>query len=819
MDNAVNSMSRSTHHDNRLQQILAAAKIGYWEWDIQNDRIAFNDRAANLLELLPGLFDGTYKGFLKLLHPDDRLNVPRTMNLAVKQGSEYQAEFRIMLPNGKSRWVKMQGCTDLDQIANIPIMSGVIIDIQDQKESEDALRVGETWFRLAQKATQAGAWKWNMDTDQVQWAAECFTIFGVSPEAFQPSCDAWLNLIHPEDRIHIGNEIEKARQGHKSLNLEYRIIDSTGNIRWIHSIGQMIVGADPSDSRMFGLVTDITVQRQAETELRQIEQLNQTVLDSMQEHIAVLDQNGNIIAVNRAWNDFVSGSEGNLNKRIGVGSSYLKVCDSSSGEQAAEDSIISSGIKDVLTGLLDHFTLEYPCHSPGGESWFLLQVSPLSRGRGGAVVTHLDITERKKGEAERMRLLNEAEAARKAAEAANRAKDEFIAQVTHNLRSPLNAILGWSKVLRSHAVDEKTVSDALATIQQSAEKQKHLIEDLLEASRMATGNLRLDVRPVSLSAVVHSAMEVMRPACEAKEINCETELATDADAINGDSARLEQVIWNLVSNAVKFTPRGGKVKVRIERADPHVQITVSDTGKGIQPAHLPHLFERYWQSDDSDRHRGGGLGLGLSFVRHIVELHGGTVSAESAGKDCGAKFIVTLPYPAVRMHDGVDSSISKPPQSPQDKSGDDSEKKNQNTILFPLMLDGLLALIVDDEQDARELVAAIMRQYGAQVLIVASAADALKTIQDSQRKPDLLISDISMPEEDGYSLIRKVRALPPEKGGQIPAIALTAYGRMEDRIRVLSAGFQRHVPKPVEPTELALSAAHLTGREIQHLDF
>jgi CheY-like chemotaxis protein len=416
-------------------------------------------------------------------------------------------------------------------------------------------------------------------------------------------------------------------------------------------------------------------------------------------------------------------------------------------------------------------------------------------------------------------LLNEAQAARETAEAANRAKDEFIAQITHNLRSPLNAILGWATVLRSQSVDEKTAADALLTIQQSAEKQKHLIEDLLEVSRMVSGNLRLDVRPVSLSAVIHSAMEIMRPACEAKEIDCETELATDADAITGDAARLEQVIWNLVSNAVKFTPSGGKVKVRIERADPYVQITVSDTGKGIQPAHLPRLFDRYWQPDDSDKRRSGGLGLGLSFVRHIVELHGGTVRAESDGEGKGAKFIISLPYRAVRLQESGETRTITPPQAMNALAEGDQIDNDHNPTVLPSTLNDLLVVIVDDEQDARELVAAILRQYGAQVLIAATAAEALRLIQNSVRMPDLLISDISMPEEDGYSLIRKVRALQPDKGGLIPAIALTAYGRMEDRIRVLSAGFQRHVPKPVEPAELALSAAHLTGREIQHLDF
>lgn len=461
---------------------------------------------------------------------------------------------------------------------------------------------------------------------------------------------------------------------------------------------------------------------------------------------------------------------------------------------------------------------EYRIVRPDGEvRWLSTRGRPYTNEFGNVTLMLgfvRDITERKETEAELARLLTQAQVARETAEAANRAKDEFIAQITHDLRSPLNAILGWAQVLRTRKVDEQTTADALAVIEQSAEKQKHLIEDLLEVSRIVSGKLRLDVRPVSLSNVIRSAMEVMQPACEAKEIDCETELATDADAISGDPVRLEQVIWNLVSNAVKFTPNKGKVKVRLERADPHVQITITDTGKGIKPMHLPHIFNRYWQPDDSDKRRTGGLGLGLSLVRHVVELHGGTVQAESEGDGKGAKFVITLPYRAVRLQNMDETNI---PTS--DQSADQQAAKLKSGALFSATLEGILAVVVDDEQDARELVAAILRQHGADVLTAASAEEAFQAVKAGVRVPDLLVSDVSMPGEDGYSLIRKVRGLPTDKGGQIPAVALTAYGRMEDRIRVLSAGFQMHLPKPVEPAELALIAANLTGRDTQHLNF
>jgi len=678
---------------------------------------------------------------------------------------------------------------------------------------------GEERLRLALEAARIGYWEWNPATDRVSLGEHTETLFGLTPGAFKGTYSAFLELAHPEHRAELRQVMGQAVKQRARYHVEFRVVHPDGEGRWVAMDGRPYPDEAGDVSVMLGVAWDIDSRKRTEAALRQVEQLNQTVLDSMQEHIAVLDRSGNIVAVNRAWDDFARDNGGAVCSRSGVGSNYLNACEKSSGKNGEEGPIVCAGIKDVLSGLLEHFTLEYPCHSPTRQRWFLLQVSPLSRERGGAVVTHLDITDRKLSETERSDLLKEAQEAREIAEAANRAKDDFIAQITHNLRSPLNAILGWSKVLLSQTVDEKTAADALTTIQQSAEKQKHLIEELLEVSRMVSGNLRLDVGPVSLSSVIHSAMEVMRPACEARDLDCETELATDADSISGDAARLEQVIWNLVSNAVKFTDTGGKVKVRLERADPYVQITVSDTGKGIKPAHLPHIFERYWQSDDSGKRRAGGLGLGLSFVRHIVELHGGTVRAESEGEGKGAKFIISLPYRAVRLQNMGEAPAAARAQTANDLAGPDRAGKNHGTIHFPSTLNGLLALIVDDEQDARNLVAAILRQYGAQVLIAASAAEALQLIRESPRMPDLLISDISMPEEDGYSLIRKVRALPQDKGGQIPAIALTAYGRMEDRIRVLSAGFQRHVPKPVEPAELALSAAHLTGREIQHLEF
>lgn len=420
-------------------------------------------------------------------------------------------------------------------------------------------------------------------------------------------------------------------------------------------------------------------------------------------------------------------------------------------------------------------------------------------GRHALLVLAKDITDRKNAEAGIEELLAREKAAREEAQAASRAKDSFLAIVSHELRAPLNAILGWAAILRSPKADEATRAHAAETIERSAMVQSKLIEDLLDSARVARGQLRLEVQPVDLTAVIEAAVDVMHPAAEARDIEVHRTFAAKTEVITGDPDRLQQIVSNLLSNAIKFTPGGGRVDIRLERADPHVRISVADTGKGISSEHLPYVFERFHQADGSTTRRHSGLGLGLSLVRNLVELHGGTVHAESPGEGYGATFTVDLPLRAVR------------PQSP----GRESKSLNGITGLHAAsLLKGVRALVVDDEADARELVATLLQQYGATVTPVASAEEALAvlTSEEMEERPDVLVCDISMPEVDGYALIGRVREMAPEQGGRIPAVALTAYGRAIDRIRALSAGFNMHIPKPVEPAELATVVASLTGR-------
>ena len=386
----------------------------------------------------------------------------------------------------------------------------------------------------------------------------------------------------------------------------------------------------------------------------------------------------------------------------------------------------------------------------------------------------------------------------RSAQEANRLKDEFLATVSHELRTPLTAIMGWSYLLRTGQIDEGSAAAALETIERNARSQAQIIDDLLDVSRIITGKLRLDVREIDPASFIESAIEAVRPAAEAKEVRLQKVMDTGVISIAGDPARLQQVVWNLLSNAIKFTPKGGRVQIRLERVNSHIEIVVTDTGSGIKADFLPHVFERFRQADQATTRQHGGLGLGLAIVRHLIELHGGTVQAESAGEGLGATFTVRLPLVPVYQKQNIEERVHP------------AAREMIASFSCPERLDGLKVLVVDDEADTRELLKIGISQCGAEVTTAASASEAFEII--NKDRPEILISDIGMPDEDGYELIRKVRALPAERGGDIPAIALTAYARTEDRMRVLRAGYQMHVPKPVEFAELIAIITSLIRR-------
>jgi PAS domain S-box-containing protein len=409
-----------------------------------------------------------------------------------------------------------------------------------------------------------------------------------------------------------------------------------------------------------------------------------------------------------------------------------------------------------------------------------------------------DISERRRSDEERERLLVETERARAEAEAAARVKDEFLSTLSHELRTPLTAIVGWTYLLRGGRLDEATARRGLDAIERNAGAQAQVISDILDLSRIVGAKFRVSVRPLQLAPVVAAAIETLMPAAAAKELKVQPVLDPNAGLVAGDPDRLRQVAWNLFSNAVKFTPRGGRVTVRVARADDSgVQLVVEDTGEGIDPGFVGHVFERFRQGDSSNTRSHGGLGLGLAVVRHLVELHGGTVEAQSPGKGQGATFTVTLP---------ILDPARLPPLAPAAEtapfvSGCGADSPD---------LSGIRVLVVDDGDDEREVVSTVLGQCGADVRAVGSAGEALQAL--AEFSPHVLVSEIEMHGETGFSLIQRVRALPEDRGGLVPAAALSAYGRTDDRVQALLAGFQIHVPKPVQPAELVAVVASLARR-------
>ena len=431
-----------------------------------------------------------------------------------------------------------------------------------------------------------------------------------------------------------------------------------------------------------------------------------------------------------------------------------------------------------------------------------LTVSPIRDEAGniiGASKIARDITGQKRAQAEREQLLASEQEARRQSEAANRMKDEFLATVSHELRTPLNAMLGWSRLLSGGSLDHETAARGLKSIEQNAKAQSQLIEDLLDVSRIISGKFRLKAQPLEAALVIEAAIDSVRPTADAKGVRLQVVLDPDAGPVSGDAGRLQQVVWNLLANAIKFTPKRGRVQVRLTQINSHIELEVSDTGQGIACEFLPYVFDRFRQADGSISRPHGGLGLGLAIVRHIVELHGGSVIADSPGKDQGATFTIRLPLMVAhtkarseeRAHPRVDDEVALHFQSSR-------------------TLDGVKILIVDDEPESLLLLSTMLTQSGAYIKTAASAEEGFTQVKEW--KPDVIVSDIGLPGEDGYSFMKRVKTWTRQAGVWIPAVALTAYARTEDRMKALASGYQIHVPKPVEPAELITVLVSLVER-------
>jgi PAS domain S-box-containing protein len=423
----------------------------------------------------------------------------------------------------------------------------------------------------------------------------------------------------------------------------------------------------------------------------------------------------------------------------------------------------------------------------------------VARGEKLYTVILRDVTERKQAEREREQLLERARASAEEAARANRTKDEFLATVSHELRTPLTPILAWTRMLRNRELDEETATRGLETIERAAMAQAQLVDDLLDISRIVAGKMRLDIQRVEIASAIEAAVESLKPAAAAKDIRLQVVLDPRGGFVSADHGRLQQIVWNLLSNAIKFTPKGGRVQVVLQRINSHVEIVVRDTGKGIPREFLPYVFDRFRQSEPTTTRVQGGLGLGLAIARHLVELHGGTVSCDSPGAGAGSVFTVALPLAPLQR-----------PLTPDETHP--TVGTTAGVILTPA-LEGLRVLLVDDERDTLEALAMVLAAAGAEVRTASSVSRAFEVL--SAWQPGVIVSDIGMPGEDGYTLIRRLRELPAERGGRVPAVALTAYARVQDRVKVLAAGFQMHTPKPIEPAELVAVVASAAALEIK----
>jgi PAS domain S-box-containing protein len=576
--------------------------------------------------------------------------------------------------------------------------------------------------------------------------------------------------------------VERGLAGERISFEEYGVPYAHGGVRDIKVSFVPHRAANGDAAGYIALLEDITAQRRVAHELLQQSQkvadadsVFRDLVDNLPELAWSAQADGNIDFYNRRWFDYTGTT---LEEMRGWG--WEKVHDPTVLPEVRE-----RWLRSIATGA--PFEMEFPLRGADGSfRWFLTRIRPLRDGNG-KIVRWFGVN-------------SDIHAQREAAwrtEEASRAKDEFLATASHELRTPLNAILGWARILRAGQVDASAYARGLETIERNAKAQVRLIEDILDGSRIITGKLHLEIRPLDLTALVRGALDAVRPAADAKGIRVTMSLDPAAAHVVGDPERLQQVVWNLANNAVKFTSKGGSVTIGLARVGTHIELSVADSGQGISPEFLPHVFERFRQAEGSTTRRYGGLGLGLALVRHLVEAHGGSVHAESEGDGRGARFVVLLPVKAV-VQAPTDSDRPRATPTAAAPAADEDAS-----------LAGVTALVVDNEQDARELIAVVLRARGAEVTTAASAAEALELLAETA--PKVLLSDIGMPDVDGYELLRRVRAMHGARGASLPAIALTAYSREQDRRLALEAGFQTHVSKPVEPAELVRVVASLVS--------
>jgi PAS domain S-box-containing protein len=756
-------------------------------------------------------------GWTDALHPEDRENVWSAWLRSCESCSLHESCGRLWhAPSQQYRYFEARATPLFDPDGGVREWVGTCTDVHDRKMAEAALRESEERYRCLLDSLPVGAYTCDADGLLTYFNERAVEAWGRTPKLNDPMerfCGAYriyspdgaliphdqcgIALAIKENKVYEGAEVVIERPDGSRLIL-------LAHVNPFYNAAGKLLGAA-------NIVVDITDRKQAEAVMAQMA----AIVESSDDAIISMDLNG-IIA---SWNRGAEKLFGYTAAEVSGKPLTILIPPDRIDEEPRILERIMRGEK------VSHYETVRR-RKDGSEIDISLTVSPIRDKTGnviGASKIARDITERKRSEIEREELLLKEKATRAEAEAANRSKDEFLAVVSHELRSPLSAILGYNSMLRENPSDTAQLKLFCDIIERNAKTQLQLIEDLLDTARIVSGKLRLELRPLDITPMLADALDVVRPAAEAKGVqlrigerrveNEKGERREEPAILLGDAARLQQIIWNLLSNGIKFTPAGGSVELRAERDEGHIRIIVSDTGKGIQPEALPHVFDRFRQADSSGSRRYGGLGLGLALVKELVKLHGGKVEAVSEGAGCGSTFTVTLPLAT------QSELVTVEPPALTVAAG--ANHKAQPRGAFPLpdgvTIAGLRVLVVDDQEEARVMLADLLSRCDAVVTTASSGAEALAVLANTEdeARPDVLVCDIAMPMEDGYTALRRMRALEAARGvaasQRIPAIALTALSGNEERLRALSAGFQCHVAKPVDPVDLIIIIANIAG--------
>lgn len=762
---AETALSRS---EDRLRMAIESAQLGTWDWDLVSNDLSW-DRRCKAMFGLSAETATSIETFFAGLHPEDQPKLEKIVAEALDPAGSgnYDAEFRtIGLQDGVERWLAAKGQVYFAPDRSPRRFIGTILNITERKRAEQAIRESEERLLMALEGSSGGLWDWNFVTHEDYLSPQWLAMLGYGPDDLPQQRATWEQLIHPEDKPRVLEQLQAhLRDSSVPYKFEYRLRTKDGQWKWIANYGKVVVrDAQGQPVRMSGIHHDVSDRKLIEENLRQSENRYRTLANAVSQLMWVNDPQGNIEFYNQQWQLYTGIDD--LELGIGLWAQVIHPEDLENTARVREQAIATASDYEIECRLKRHDQT---------YRWHLARVVPLKDERGRVVSwfgTATDIHDRKCVAAEREQLLMREKAAREEAERANRIKDEFLAILSHELRSPLNPILGWSKLLQTRQFEPERTQQALATIERNAKLQTQLIDDLLDIAKILRGKLRLENSTVAVDSAIEAAIETVKTAAAAKAIALKAEIV-DEVKIWGDVGRLQQIIWNLLSNAIKFTPEGGQVDIRLQQVNHQAQIQVKDTGKGINPNFLPHIFKSFHQEDLSITRKHGGLGLGLAIVRYLVEAHGGTITADSPGEGQGATFTVEFPL----LNRDLTPEETQPP-------------------INDWNLAGVRILAIDDNPDACELLKTLLTQYGAEVMTVTTAIAGLDTL--STFKPDILISDIGMPDIDGFTMMRQIRELPANQGGTIPAIALTAYTREADQQRAYESGYQEHIPKPVE---------------------